>query len=158
LDVVEALMAKGRYQEAMLLMNPLVESETYGTAAAVWLTHGECMRHLGSLDGAKKSYSKVISLAPQHIQARLTLSSIHCQMHELELALEVLHSDEPEARLLYEEFLLLLQHRPEKSIQVAIDLMAQYLKPGRVKEMYDLVLQKKKREGFDREVHFMSLS
>jgi general transcription factor 3C polypeptide 3 (transcription factor C subunit 4) len=152
LDVVEALMAKGRYEEAMMLMNPLVESEVYGMAAAVWLTHGECMRHLGRFEEAKKSYSTVISLAPQHIQARLTLSSIYCQTNNLESALEVLNSDEPEARLLYEKFMLLLQHRPEESIQVALDLVAQYLKPNKLKEIYELVLLKKKRDGFEREV------
>jgi tetratricopeptide (TPR) repeat protein len=157
LDVVEALMAKGRYEEAMRLMDPLVESEAYKSAAAVWLTHGECKRHLGYLEEAKKSYAQVINLAPQHIQARLTLSSIHCQMDDLETALNVLHSKEPEARLLYEEFLLLLQHRPDDSVQVAINLMTQYLKPGRIKEMYELVLLKKKRDGFDKEVCSRSL-
>ncbi|CAB3362321.1 Hypothetical predicted protein [Cloeon dipterum] len=152
LDMVEALMAKGRYKEAMVLMDPLVESEAYSTAAAVWLTHGECLRHLNNLEGAKKSYMNVIMHAPQHIQARLTLSSIYCQMNLHKESLEVLHSDEPEARLLYEEFLLLYQSSPEKCISIAIKLMEQYIKPGSVKEMYELAIIKKKREGFDQEV------
>ncbi|XP_065340200.1 general transcription factor 3C polypeptide 3 [Cloeon dipterum] len=152
LDMVEALMAKGRYKEAMVLMNPLVESEAYSTAAAVWLTRGECLRHLNDLEGAKKSYMNVIKHAPQHIQARLTLSSIYCQMNLHKESLEVLHSDEPEARLLYEEFLLLYQSSPEKCISIAIKLMEQYIKPGSVKEMYELAIIKKKREGFDQEV------
>jgi general transcription factor 3C polypeptide 3 (transcription factor C subunit 4) len=144
LDIVEALMAKSRYEEAMLLLRPLVESEAF-SRAAVWLTHGECLRHLSQTELAVKSYQNVMQLAPQHVQARLTLSSLLCQLEKFNDALDVLRSKDPEPRLLFEEFHLLCQSQTRKleAVDVAINLLTQYIQIEKLKDMYESLTQRR---------------
>lgn len=75
LDIAEALMKEERYRDAIQLLNPLVQSANY-SLAAVWLRHADCHRAIEAFDDAIKSYSQVVSLAPQHFEARLTLAAL----------------------------------------------------------------------------------
>lgn len=75
LDIAEALMKEERYRDAITLLNPLVQSENY-SLAAVWLRHADCHRAVEEFDEAIKSYAQVVTLAPQHFEARLTLAAL----------------------------------------------------------------------------------
>ncbi|KAF4527030.1 hypothetical protein B566_EDAN001578 [Ephemera danica] len=144
LDIVEALMAKRRYNDAMLLLEPLVASEEF-SRAAVWLTHGECLRNLGQTESAVQSYKIVVQLAPQHVQARLTLSSLLYQLGKFDAALEVLQSKDPEPRLLFEEFHLLHQSpsNHDAAVNTAITLLSQYIQIEQLREIYESLIQRR---------------
>lgn len=75
LDIAEALMKMEQYSHAIRLLEPLVKSTNY-SLAAVWLRHADCYRAMGDYDKAIISYAKVVSMAPQHFDARLTLSAL----------------------------------------------------------------------------------
>lgn len=76
LDVAEALMSKKKYERALSLLEPLVNSDNF-SLAAVWLRHAECWQACGNLDKAKKSYKIVRKLSPAHLAARLELVKIY---------------------------------------------------------------------------------
>ncbi len=50
----------------------------------------ECLKALGHLEVAVKSYSKVVEMAPQHLDARLALSTLQQQLGRPNMALEAL--------------------------------------------------------------------
>lgn len=50
----------------------------------------ECLKALGHLEVAAKSYSKVVEMAPLHLEARLALSTLQQQLGRPESALEAL--------------------------------------------------------------------
>lgn len=75
LDIAEALMKMEQYSFAIRLLEPLLKSKNY-SLAAVWLRHADCYRAIGDYDKAIISYAKVVSMAPQHFDARLTLSAL----------------------------------------------------------------------------------
>lgn len=110
LDVAEALMSEGRHEDALRLLGPLVESDNY-SLAAVWLRHAECLKACGHLDKAAASYGTVVNLAPQHLEARITLSGLLNELGRGEEALAVLTQDAEsevlEPGLLYEKCMLL---------------------------------------------------
>ncbi|KAK3510992.1 hypothetical protein QTP70_027843, partial [Hemibagrus guttatus] len=89
LDVAEAFMDKGEYVSALPLLGALVCSERYNLAV-VWLRHAECLKALGHLEVAAKSYSKVVEMAPLHLEARLALSTLQQQLGRPESALKAL--------------------------------------------------------------------
>ncbi|GAA6078602.1 general transcription factor 3C polypeptide 3 isoform X3, partial [Tachysurus ichikawai] len=89
LDVAEAFLDKGKYVSALPLLGALVCSERYNLAV-VWLRHAECLKALGHLEVAAKSYSKVVEMAPLHLEARLALSTLQQQLGRPESALEAL--------------------------------------------------------------------
>ena len=59
-------------------------------AAVVWLKKGECLNSLGRLEEAAVAYARVVTLAPNHLDARLFLASLHQQLGRPNKALEVL--------------------------------------------------------------------
>lgn len=75
LDVAEALMKMERFSDAIQLLEPLLKSKNY-SLAAVWLRHADCHRAIGDFDKAIVSYAQVVSMAPQHFDARLTLAAL----------------------------------------------------------------------------------
>ena len=57
----------------------------------MWLRYGECHFELGNLEEAESAYSNVVEMAPQHHDARRTLSNILHRLGKAEEALETLH-------------------------------------------------------------------
>lgn len=92
LDIAEALMKEERYREALKLLIPLVKSVNY-SLAAVWLRHADCYRAINQIDEAIESYQQVVKLAPQHFDARLTLSALLKQQGKYAAAMTVLEQD-----------------------------------------------------------------
>lgn len=109
LDIAEALMFHERYAEALKLLDPLVQSDTF-SLAAVWLRHADCLRATKQFSEAIKSYAIVVKMS-QHLNARLTLAALLKQEGRLEEALEALTQDHlveiMDTELLNEKCLLL---------------------------------------------------
>ena len=57
------------YAKALPLLSALVQTNKY-SQAGVWLKYAECQHMLSDLEAAAASYSKVISLAPNHTDSR----------------------------------------------------------------------------------------
>uniref|UniRef100_A0A8D0HPS2 Ral transcription factor IIIC subunit 3 n=1 Tax=Sphenodon punctatus TaxID=8508 RepID=A0A8D0HPS2_SPHPU len=89
LDVAEAFLDVGEYNSALPLLSSLVCSERYNLAV-VWLRHAECLKALGYMERAAESYAKVVDLAPLHLDARISLSTLQQQLGRPEKALEAL--------------------------------------------------------------------
>uniref|UniRef100_A0A8D2Q360 General transcription factor IIIC subunit 3 n=1 Tax=Varanus komodoensis TaxID=61221 RepID=A0A8D2Q360_VARKO len=89
LDVAEAFLDVGEYNSALPLLSSLVCSERYNLAV-VWLRHAECLKALGYIERAAESYAKVVDLAPLHLDARISLSTLQQQLGRPEKALEAL--------------------------------------------------------------------
>nr|XP_056717241.1 general transcription factor 3C polypeptide 3 [Euleptes europaea] len=89
LDVAEAFLDVGEYNSALPLLSSLVCSERYNLAV-VWLRHAECLKALGYIEHAAESYAKVVDLAPLHLDARISLSTLQQQLGRPEKALEAL--------------------------------------------------------------------
>lgn len=92
LDIAEAFMAEQSYEMALQLLQPLTESENF-SLAAVFLRYADCLRLLGDVDRAIESYRHVVQLAPQHLDARLTLSALLKQKNQHAEALKALEQD-----------------------------------------------------------------
>ncbi|KAJ6650016.1 General transcription factor 3C polypeptide 3 [Pseudolycoriella hygida] len=92
LDIAEALMKENRFHEALKLLIPLVKSKNY-SLAAVWLRHADCFRAINQIDQAIESYQQVVKLAPQHFDARLTLSALLKKQGKYAAAMTVLEQD-----------------------------------------------------------------
>ncbi|XP_024153735.1 general transcription factor 3C polypeptide 3 [Oryzias melastigma] len=91
LDVGEAYLEQGRYASAQPLLSALIVSEKYNLAV-VWLRHAECLKALGNMQAAADSYSKVVEMAPQHLEARLCLATLQQQLGHMDGALKALES------------------------------------------------------------------
>nr|XP_040031631.1 general transcription factor 3C polypeptide 3 isoform X2 [Gasterosteus aculeatus aculeatus] len=91
LDVGEAFLDEGEYMSALPLLSALVISEQYNLAV-VWLRHAECLKALGHMEAAAQSYTKVVDMAPQHLEARLSLATLQQQLGRPERALKALES------------------------------------------------------------------
>ncbi|XP_040261605.1 general transcription factor 3C polypeptide 3 [Bufo bufo] len=89
LDVAEAFMDIGEYNSALPLLSGLVCSEKYNLAV-VWLRHADCLKGLGHMAKAAESYCKVVDMAPLHLDARISLSTLEQQLGHPEKALEAL--------------------------------------------------------------------
>ncbi|KAK2880249.1 general transcription factor 3C polypeptide 3 isoform X1 [Channa argus] len=89
LDIGEAYLDKGQYMSALPLLSALVISVKYNLAV-VWLRHAECLKALGHLEVAADSYTKVVEMAPQHLEARLSLATLQQQLGRPECALKAL--------------------------------------------------------------------
>lgn len=92
LDIAEALIFEERFEDALRFLEPLLDSQKF-SLAAVWLRHADCLRSIGHFDLAIESYKKVVSLAPQHLDARLTLSALLKQSNKHQEALKALEQD-----------------------------------------------------------------
>ncbi|KAL6115541.1 gtf3c3 [Pungitius sinensis] len=91
LDVGEAYLDEGEYMSALPLLSALVISEQYNLAV-VWLRHAECLKALGHMEAAAQSYTRVVDMAPQHLEARLSLATLQQQLGRPECALKALES------------------------------------------------------------------
>ncbi|PWA32270.1 hypothetical protein CCH79_00013138 [Gambusia affinis] len=91
LDVAEAYLEQGRYTSALPLLSALVVSEKYDLAV-VWLRHAECLKALGHMKAAAESYTKVVEMAPLHLEARLSLATVQQQLGRMDCALKALES------------------------------------------------------------------
>uniref|UniRef100_A0A4W6EUX2 General transcription factor IIIC, polypeptide 3 n=1 Tax=Lates calcarifer TaxID=8187 RepID=A0A4W6EUX2_LATCA len=91
LDVGEAYLEEGEYMSALPLLSSLVISDKYNLAV-VWLRHAECLKALGLMEAAADSYTKVVEMAPQHLEARLSLATLQQQLGKPECALKALES------------------------------------------------------------------
>uniref|UniRef100_H3D6V2 General transcription factor IIIC, polypeptide 3 n=1 Tax=Tetraodon nigroviridis TaxID=99883 RepID=H3D6V2_TETNG len=92
LDVAEAYLDQGEYVSALPLLSVLVVSEKYNLAV-VWLRHAvECLKALGDMEMAAESYTKVVQMAPLHLEARLSLATLQQQLGRPEHALKALES------------------------------------------------------------------
>lgn len=92
LDVAEAFMGKKEFQRALILLDPLVNSNNF-SLAAVWLRHAECWVGCKDLKKAIKSYEIVKQLSPQHLGARLALAKLYKFKGQYIKAAEVLKQD-----------------------------------------------------------------
>lgn len=63
------------------------------TQAAVWLKKAECLSILERDEEAASAYSMVVALAPNHIEARFTLSTLYQRLGYYEKALSVLEGE-----------------------------------------------------------------
>ncbi|XP_060072289.1 general transcription factor 3C polypeptide 3-like [Ylistrum balloti] len=110
IDIAEALIESRYYKDAKPLLVKLVKSTRYHTAAAVWLKMAECLNNLGELEEAVKAYGNVVEMAPQHVGARMALSSLNQQLGKHEEAIMALSQDDVgEAIMSKQEQILLLQ-------------------------------------------------
>ncbi|XP_047432077.1 general transcription factor 3C polypeptide 3 [Mugil cephalus] len=91
LDVGEAYLEEGEYLSSLPLLSALVISEKYNLAV-VWLRHAECLKALGHMEAAAESYTKVVEMAPQHLEARLSLATLQQQLGRMDCALKALES------------------------------------------------------------------
>ncbi|XP_042369236.1 general transcription factor 3C polypeptide 3 [Plectropomus leopardus] len=91
LDVGEAYLEEGEYMTALPLLSALIISEKYNLAV-VWLRHAECLKALGQMEAAAESYTKVVEMAPLHLEARLSLATLQQQLGRPECALKALES------------------------------------------------------------------
>ncbi|MCJ8747730.1 hypothetical protein PDJAM_G00156720 [Pangasius djambal] len=152
LDVAEAFMDKGEYGSALPLLAALVCSERYNLAV-VWLRHAECLKALGHLEVAAKSYSKVVEMAPLHLEARLALSTLQQQLGRPDSALKALEpmydpdtlaQDSSAAQqelklLLHRSTLLRSQGRTDDYIDTLLTMLSMLLKVAMVRAQVCLI-------------------
>lgn len=141
LDVAEAFLDQGQYPAALPLLSALVCSDKYNLAV-VWLRHAECLKALGEMEGAVQSYLRVVEMAPQHLEARLSLSTLQQQLGRPQGALEALQpmydpetlaQDASAAQqelklLLHRSTLLRSQGRLEDYLDTMLTMLAMLLK------------------------------
>lgn len=113
LDIAEAFMKEHFFGNALRLLIPLVQSENF-SLAAVWLRQADCYRGLGNYDMAIESYKRVVEMAPQHMDARLTLSALLQQkgmdMEALKALEQNAETEILDAKLIYERCFILKQN------------------------------------------------
>lgn len=71
----------------LLAFNLLFLPFKYMVCCMVYL---ECLKALGHMERAAESYAKVVDLAPLHLDARISLSTLQQQLGRPEKALEAL--------------------------------------------------------------------
>ncbi|XP_041936378.1 general transcription factor 3C polypeptide 3 [Alosa sapidissima] len=152
LDVAEAFLDEGEYNSALPLLSALVCSERYNLAV-VWLRHAECLKALGHLEVAVRSYLKVVEMAPLHLEARLSLSTLQQQLGRPESALQALESMyDPEMLaqdsgavqqelklLLHRSTLLLSQGKQADYVDTLLTMLAMLLKTAMVRARVCLI-------------------
>jgi general transcription factor 3C polypeptide 3 (transcription factor C subunit 4) len=89
LDVAEAYIDKNKFQESLIFLERLVESETYGCEGAVWLRFARVLKNLKETEKSIDAYKKVIVYEPNHFEARLELSQQLVSLKRLTEAAEV---------------------------------------------------------------------
>ncbi|XP_077981936.1 general transcription factor 3C polypeptide 3-like [Glandiceps talaboti] len=153
LDVAEAYVDTGQYQEAKPILATLVNSHKYNLAA-VWLRYAECVNSLGEVQLASHCYSKVIDLAPSHLEARLALSAIQQQLGHTDEALKILSQDinlddgmssddetttpRQDVQLLHHKCKILqTQSRTEEFVENALLLMAYFFRDVKIATSQD---------------------
>ncbi|XP_055387637.1 general transcription factor 3C polypeptide 3 [Condylostylus longicornis] len=110
MDLIDALMFKQRYLEALEIILFVMEEEE-NSPALVWLRAAEVYRELKQNEEAIKCYYEVITLAPQCYDAKFTLSALLKQEGRHAEAVKALEQDMKNEilnpRLLYEKCLML---------------------------------------------------
>lgn len=105
LDIEEALTSESQHLEAFRLLTLLVNSENF-SLPAVWLKYAECLVALNKTAEAIKAYETVVKLAPQHLNARITLATLYKNSNCIDEAYKALIQDERidilDTALLYE--------------------------------------------------------
>jgi len=148
LDIGEAYMNKEMYEESLPFLEKLINSVNYGQAA-VWLRYGESLYGLGKLDESEMAYKKVISLAPQHHDARRSLSAILTELGRPDEALLTLDQDDEaellNPSLLYEKCNLLFSEgrMEEFSVKAELLLSRNFTQIRNKEEMYAIAAQKR---------------
>ncbi|EDW00669.1 general transcription factor 3C polypeptide 3 [Drosophila grimshawi] len=133
MDITEALMQEHKYAEAIALMRPITDADSFDCPAFVWLRQAECLRQLNRTNEAIQSYGRVVQLAPYCYEAKFTLSALLKQLGRQEEAVKALEqSGEQEgqplhARLLYERCIMLQQiGRIEEFVDVGYVLLGRH--------------------------------
>ena len=88
LDVAEAYIDKKRFEDSVIFLERLVDSEAYGCEGAVWLRFARVLTHLNQSERSIEAYKKVILHEPNHFDARLELSQQLVSMNRLTEAAE----------------------------------------------------------------------
>lgn len=57
----------------------------------MWLRLADCLNSLGDLEGAEAAYRQVVEMAPSHIGARMSLSTLQSHLGKHEEALKALN-------------------------------------------------------------------
>ena len=91
MDVGEAFMKKNVFEKAEQMFKLLVNSVKYNLPA-VWLKYGEALKAQMKVSEAINVYSRVVEMAPDHVEARIILSSFYQQVGSNDQALLVLNS------------------------------------------------------------------
>lgn len=133
MDITEALMQEHKYAEAIALMRPITDGDSFDCPAFVWLRQAECLRQINRTNEAIQSYARVVQLAPYCYEAKFTLSALLKQQGRQEEAVKALEqSGEQEgqplhARLLYERCVMLQQiGRIEEFIDIGYVLLSRH--------------------------------
>ncbi|XP_063983075.1 general transcription factor 3C polypeptide 3 isoform X2 [Diachasmimorpha longicaudata] len=112
LDIAEALMTKKDYKRSLMFLEPLVDSKNY-SLAAVWLRYAESCAGCKDLKKSLLAYEIVTKLSPQHLEARLQLSTLYKIFGLHEKAIDVLQQDPSndvlDPDVLYRRTILLLK-------------------------------------------------
>lgn len=67
--------------------------------AAVWLRLAECLNSLGEVERAVDAYSRVVEMAPSHIEARMSLPFIYSiililtdgEIHDMQKTIDIIY-------------------------------------------------------------------
>lgn len=122
LDIIDAFVEEGYFNEAHELLSALVQCESY-SLPAVWLKYAENLRALNRLEEAVEAFYTVLEQAPQHVEARMTLGSLLVTLGRADEAIAALTQNEEydylDIGLLYERCMLLKQH-PDRSQELVM--------------------------------------
>ncbi|CAG2116329.1 unnamed protein product, partial [Medioppia subpectinata] len=98
LDIVDAFMKMDLHENAKLLVQRLVDTETYNEAS-IWLRFAECLEKTKETQQSIIAYSTVVRLAPNHFHARLKLSKLLVSVGKEKEALEIASQCESETQI-----------------------------------------------------------
>lgn len=129
-DVAEAFISMEEYSLALKLLVPLVKSINF-SLAAIWLKYADCLKHLNMVEQAIDAYSKVVKLAPQHLEVRYPLSDLLIQQGNFAGAIAALtqstDSCELDVALLIKKINLVKERNDyEEYFKCAEDLVARH--------------------------------
>jgi general transcription factor 3C polypeptide 3 (transcription factor C subunit 4) len=89
LDIAEAMAANHFHDDAVAFLRKLTNSQAY-SQAEVWLKYGESLMAVNKVEEAELAYKEVMERAPNHLEARRTLSAILHKLGRPEEALRTL--------------------------------------------------------------------
>lgn len=92
-EVAEAMMQRQHYLDARNLLDRMIQSENFAEKARVWLAMGECLAETGEDERAIEAFQRVVSLVPEHLDARVKLSSLQMKLGRGAEALHVLSAN-----------------------------------------------------------------
>ncbi|XP_054164495.1 general transcription factor 3C polypeptide 3-like [Oppia nitens] len=98
LDIVDAFIKMDLHEKAKLMLQKLVDTETYNEAS-VWMRFAECLEKTKEIEAAIIAFSTVVRLAPNHFEARLRLSTLLLSVGKEKEALEIASQSESESQI-----------------------------------------------------------